>query len=237
MKVFYRLTSIPSTNPSPVYQDNKDKLNEICLKSFVDAYKDIQPNVTFLCDHCPDYYKKMIEDHCPFTKQIIFTTIGINGTAVHQFDLAMETKDETILFQECDYVYREEIGENMEMAIQELGMVSPYDHKNFYIDKTIHSDISVVKLVNDVHYRSTERNTMTWGMQTKIFKETYHIWRKYGYLDAENWKEMREHGYMLFVPMPSFATHMASDWLAPSLDWEMLWKKHEQDVWFMTGYE
>ena len=225
MKVFYRLTEIPSTNPSPIYQEDKLKLNELCLKSFVRAYSDLQPHVTFICDYCTPQTKEMIERVCPFEKKIMMTSMGINETAMLQFSMANELEgNESILFQECDYIYSGVIGKKMDQAIQELGMVSPYNHPNFYIDKTIHSDIAMIKLVGDDYYRSTERNTLTFGIRLDVFKVNVDIFKKYGYLDDKNWGEMRERGHMLFVPLPGYATHMAKDWLTVGIDWEAIWK-------------
>ena len=228
MHVYYRLTSIPSTNPSPIHQEDKNKLNELCLRSFVEAYKDVKPNVTFLCDYCPPVYHTMIETLCPFQKDIQFSELGINGTAYRQFVLAQNVEDEVILFNECDYIYRPNIGKIMEEAIRELDLVSPYDHPNFYKDHDMHSEQVLLKLVNDTHWRSTERDTLTFGIKTSVFKDHADIFKRYGYLDNENWKEMREAGHMLFVPIPSLATHMCSDWMAPSVNWKELYEPKSQ---------
>lgn len=225
MKVFYRLTEIASTNPSPIFQEDKLALNRLCLESFVRAYSDLQPHVTFICDYCTPQTKEMIEQVWPFHKKIMMTSMGINETAMLQFSIANELEgDESVLFQECDYIYSGVIGKKMDQAIQELEMVSPYDHRNFYMDHSMHSEMVLLKLVDDVHWRSTERNTLTFGIKLSVFKENVDIFKKYGYLDDGNWKEMRERGHLLFVPIPSFATHCAKDWLAPSVEWEEIWK-------------
>ena len=220
MKIFYRITEIPSTNPSPILQQDKPALNELCLQSFVRAYNDVQPSVTFICDHCTPKTKEMIERVCPFEKEILMTEIGINETAILQFNMARDVEDDTILYQECDYIYQPNIGLKMVRAIRELELVGPYDHKNYYLSPE-HSNMVILKLVDDVHWRSVENATMTFGIKTSLFKETVDIWKKYGYLDKENWKEMREKGHLLFVPIPSLATHMATNYMAPSVDWNI----------------
>lgn len=227
MKVYYRMCDIASTNPSPILQENKFKLNEMCLRSFVRAYRDVRPFVVFLCDYCPrSEYAKMIDEVCPFDKDIIFSEMGINGTAVEQFTRAEMDDDELILFQECDYFYREGIGKDMEDGIKELGLVSPYDHRNFYIDKAIHSDTVELQLINDVHWRSTERNTMTFGVRGDVFREHAHLFKHYGYLDDQIWYDLWMFGIKMFVPIPSFATHCVTDYLAPSVDWSYLWNSY-----------
>lgn len=225
MQIFYRLTSIASSNPSPIFQDNKDKLNEVCLKSFVKGFEDISPKVTFIADHCSESTKSMIQSVCPFEKEILMTNMGINETALLQFSMAKDSKENEIFYSEGDYIYTPNIGMKMIRAIRELELVSPYDHLNYYLSDE-HSNMVMLKMVDGVHWRTVENATMTFGIKTKLFKETYNIWKKYGYLDKENWKEMREQGHFLFVPIPSFATHMVKDWLAPGIKWDKEWSEY-----------
>lgn len=226
MFVIYRLCGIPSTNPSPVYQEDKGALNNLCLKSFVGAFSGIKPRIHFLCDFCPDSYREMIKSIVPsdWEVSIEFTTIGINETMLRSYEIA-RNQDDDVLFQECDYVYVPNSGKTLLDGLNELGLVSPYDHLNFYEDKTLHSPHVTLRLVNDHHWRSTERNTMTFAIKNKIFKEYYSIFKHYGYLDGDVWYDMLSKGHMLWVPIPSLATHMVRDWMAPSVDWYSLWDK------------
>jgi hypothetical protein len=222
MIVYYRLCGIPSTNPSPIYQEDKKKLNELCLRSFVGAYDDIKPKTIFLCDYCSPDYAHLIESVVPFKKEIIFSESGINGTAVKQFMMAEEAKDEIILFQECDYIYQPSIGKKMEKAVRELEMVSPYDHPDHYKDEGFK-----IKMVGDTHYRSADNNTMTFGIRGDVFRDHADIFKEYGYLDHENWEEMLILGHTLWIPVPSFATHMVKNYMAPSVDWKKEWSRYD----------
>lgn len=225
MTAIYRLCGIPSTNPSPIYQEDKFKLNKMCLRSFVQAYRDVNPKVIFLLDHCGQEYTEMVNTVCPFEKKLIYTDLGINGTALKAYELAKDADDDIILFQECDYIYRPHSGRLMNMAIKQLGLVSPYDHLNFYIDRNLHSEMAKIKLVDGYHFRTTERNTMTFGVTKEVLLKGYDIFYKYGYLDGDVWYELKDIGIELHVPIPSIATHMVKDWLAPGVDWEDLWKE------------
>lgn len=224
MRVIYRMCGIPSTNPSPIFNDDKDTLNLICLKSFVNAFPDIELYITFLCDHCDLSYTDMIKKVVPscWKWEVLHTRIGINETMLMSYEIA-KSANCTILFQECDYIYRPNSGIDLINGVENLGLVSPYDHKNFYIDKSIHSDRVTLKLVDDVHWRSTERNTMTFAITYDKFMLGYDIFTKYGYLDNDVWLENRKLGTQMYVPLPSVATHMAKDWLAPSVDWQKIW--------------
>ena len=218
------MCGIASTNPSPIYQEDKFKLNELCLRSFREAFRDTDITVIFLADFCGPEYDNMIYDIIPFPYDIFHTKLGINGTCLKQYELASDIDDD-FLFQECDYLYRPNTGKQLLDAIQAFDLVSPYDHLNFYKDRSIHSNYATIELLNGEHYRTTERNTMTFGMTKDAFEKNKDILNKWGYLDNEVWKEMRENGYPLYVPIPSLATHMAKDWLAPSVDWKEIWEK------------
>lgn len=225
MKVIYRMCGIPSTNPSPILQEDKFKLNKLCLRSFERAFIDVCPDTHFLLDHCDDRYEEMIDKEIGWGYSIERTELGINGTMLRAYELA-STYDDFVLFQECDYLYHTLSGVLMLSAMNELGIVSPYDHLNFYQDKSIHSPTCDIALVNNYHYRSVERNTMTWGCHSDIIKNNLDIFMKYGYLDDEVWKELLYAGHKLWVPVPSLATHMVKDYLAPGIDWEAVWQKY-----------
>lgn len=221
MRVIYRMCGIPSTNPSPIYQDDKFKLNKLCLESFTQAFEDIDVNATFLLDHCDDEYSSLFED-LPFEFDVEHSTLGINGTMLRSYALAAQT-DDYVLLQECDYLYRGTIGRTYLEALSELDIVSPYDHRNFYLDHSIHATTCEIALVGEHHYRTTERNTMTWATSGAIIRENYDTLVKYGYLDDDVWRDLAFAGRKLWVPIPSFATHMVKDYLAPSIKWEELY--------------
>lgn len=225
MKVFYRITSIPSTNPSPWGKD-KDELNLVCLKSFVEAFRDVDLEIHFIADSCSPRVEWMIDKYVPFKKIVHKTNLGINDTMNMSYDLA-STVDDYVLFQECDYLYRPEIGLSYLKALEQLSIISPYDHRNFYIDDTIHSSHCHITLIGEQHFRSTERNTMTWATHSSIIKENLPMLKRYGYLDNEVWQELMIAGHVLWVPILSFATHCVNDYLAPGINWRSLWQKYQ----------
>lgn len=222
MIVVYRMCDIDSTNPPP-FEKNKYNLNKRCLESFVKAFENIKPKMYFLCDYCPPKYKEMIETVCPFEKVIEFTEMGINNTMLRSYEIALNN-DDYVLFQECDYLYRPDTGELFLKALASLGLVSPYDHLNFYKDHNIHSKTCDVELVDGHHFRTTERNTMTWGCHTDLIKENINTLNQYGYLDDLVWRDLLLAGHRLWVPIPSIATHMVKDYLSPGINWRKIWQ-------------
>lgn len=223
MIVLYRMCDIASTNPSPILQDNKFALNELCLKSFVLAFRDVKPKMIFICDFCPDTYTEMIDRVVPFEHEIKYTTLGIDESARQAYREAEKTDDDLILFQECDYVYRPSVGGNMAKAIAHFGLFSPYDHPNFYTAREFHSAETTMELFNNEHFRTTERNTMTFGMTRDVFEKQYEILMKWGYLDGDVWYDMKANGNTLWTPIPGYATHMVEGLLSPSIPWESIW--------------
>jgi hypothetical protein len=178
----------------------------------------------FLNDFCDMTTSDMIKSVVPFKYEVQPSNIGINETMLKAYEIANE-QDDDVLFQECDYVYRKNTGKDLIEGMSELGLVSPYDHLNFYLDPVLHSDQVILKLVGDTHWRTTERNTMTFAVKNKVFKDNYETFKKYGYLDADVWYDLLKKGHPLYVPIPSIATHMAKDFLAPSTDWRQIWEE------------
>jgi len=226
MIVYYRLCSIPSTNPSPILQDDKFELNKLCLKSFVRAFKDVNPEVVFLADFCGEREAEMVKQVVPFKHSFVPTAIGINETCLMQYEMALkQIEHEEILFLECDYLWNPAVEvQKLVDAIKELGLVSPYDHPNFYKDRSLHSNKCQIELVSNYHFRSTERNTMTFGLRKAILQDNIDLFNEFGYLDGQVWYDLLERGYPLWTPIKTMATHMVVDNLSPSIDWEAQWK-------------
>lgn len=225
LNVYYRMCGLVSTNPSPWSQKDKFKLNEVCLKSFLMGFRDIKVKTHFILDFCSLEYDKLLKDS---VKDYVseHSQMGINQTMLRSYDLASQEKG-FVLMAECDYLYRPNIGRIFMNALEELDIVSPYDHRNFYVDRVLHSPTCEIQLVDDYHFRTTERNTMTWGCHSDLVREHKDILDKHGYLDDQVWFDLWMAGKKLWVPVPSFATHCVIDYLAPSVDWESIWKTYQ----------
>lgn len=216
MKVYYRLCGLPSTNPSPIYQDDKIALNNMCFASFV---KGLLPDTSIhvIADHIGESDCKTILSMWD-NVTIEYTRLGINETCLHQYELAKDCgDDEIILFQECDYYYFRSAS-ILANATARLGLCSPYDHLNFYIDRNLHSEYCRVQLVNDNHWRTAERNTMTFAVRGNVFKKHYEIFKKWGYLDGDVWYDLANAGQPLWTPIPTIATHMVKNFISPTIE-------------------
>lgn len=227
MTVYYRITSKNSVNPSPIHANDKKKLVEMCLKSFCVAFRDVMPDVVFIMDFCPQDWEDMVRKICPFTKTFHFTNLGQNDTSLLQYKLAKEMGDDIILFLEDDYIWRPSVGKQFYEAVDHFGLLSPYNHPNFYRMRELHKPEATLELFNNALYRTAERNTMTFGIRKDVFLKHYDIFYREGYLDGPVWYDTTKAGQPLWVSLPSMATHMVVDNLAPEIPWETLFKLYE----------
>lgn len=217
MIVFYRMCDIPSTNPAPIYQENKARLNRLCLESFVNTYADIKPRIVFLNDHCPSSYETLERLIVPkdWHIDIVTSERGINGSCIAQYDLAREMttqNDECILFQECDYFHLAPITEHM---IHALRFVSPYDHP----DKYERGEVSKIVIADNHHFKVTESTTSTFATTRADFLHHAGTFYQFGYIDHERWLALRAQGVTLYSPIPTLATHMVASCLSPAISW------------------
>lgn len=223
MKVIYRLTDISSTNESPIYWGDKVSLNAVCLKSFVMAFKDVKPYVYMICDRCPDWYEHFVRHHCPFDMEVEFTQSGIRENAVHQYDFVKD--DDIYLFQECDYLYVPGAGNKMLYAARRFDFVSPYDHPDKYKEGMIPKEQDK-EYVHGYLWRSTDSTTSTFMARGSKVQEQMDLFRSYGWDDHKRWLDLGIKGYKLWTPLPSLATHMVKDYMAPDVDWQKEWEKY-----------
>lgn len=224
MQVIYRITSVASSNPSPVFQDNKNRLNELCLDQFLFAFWETKPTITFIADFCSCI--RMIEDCCSrfrYTFNIIESEVGQNQTMLDSYAQACKL-DDYVLFNECDHLWLPGSGPIMLEAIKKLGLVSGYDHPDFYSRFDIHPKETEVTLVANHHFRKAARNVMSWGCHSNLVKDNLDILNHHGYLDDGIWLDLRERGHQLWTALPALSTHMVESCLSPNIDWKEMWK-------------
>ena len=214
----------PLSAKPPIFTDDYYKLNELCLRSFCLAYGDIKPKVIFICDNCPEEKYRELLKTVPFEHEIMFTNLGINDSCLLQYELAKAETDDVILFAECDQLWVPLIGNKVENAIKHFGLFSGYDHPDFYSRYDIHPKNCEVQLFEDHHYRTAARNVMTFGITREAFNKNFDILKRWGYLDNDVWREMRDNGYPLWTALPALWTHMVKGFLSPGLDWKKLWE-------------
>jgi hypothetical protein len=224
MKVIYRMTDIPSTNESPVFWDNKFRLNEICLRSFVRAFRDIKPQVAMICDHCPDFYEEFVKGIVPFPMTIEFTEMGVKQNALHQYDFVLD--DDIYYLLECDYLHTPDAGQKMLDAVTHFDWITGYDHPDKYKEGMIPKQ-NERKIINGHEWRTTDSTTSTFMARGSKIREQMELFKRYGWDDHKRWLDLNERGYVLGSPIPSLSTHLVTEYLASNVDWKSLWSKYE----------
>lgn len=219
LKVVYRMSDITSTNASPIFWTDKFKLNKLCLYSFVEAFREIKPHVVMICDRCPEYYEKFVRDSVPFPMTVEFTNSGVRENAVHQYDYV--TDDDYYLFQECDYLYVPNAGKKMIEACDVFDFITPYDHPDKYKGELI-PEKKDIRVVGNHHWRLTDSTTSTFMARGDMVRKELDRFKQWGWEDHKRWLDFNNHGYQLWSPMPSLATHMVEEFMAPCVDWDSL---------------
>ena len=171
LAIVYRIYPKVSKVP-PIYSNDKYKLSELCLKSFVRSVKHINAKVWVLFDNCPQEYFDMFKIHLEGIESEFIDLSGIGNaqTFKMQMDILLnQNASENIYFAEDDYFYLEDAFEKMIklMNSTKADFISPYDHDDVYKLK-IHDYDSEIILEAGHHWRSSGSTTMTFMTNKKI---------------------------------------------------------------------
>ncbi|MBI5326003.1 MAG: glycosyltransferase family 2 protein [Ignavibacteriae bacterium] len=205
LSVAYRIYPKVSKTP-PVFTDDKFKLSELCLKSFINSLGSLKVKFWIILDNCPDEYealfKKYIdEDNLELIK---LPGVGNSETFGKQIDILKEQSDtEFIYFAEDDYFYIEnqfsEIIEFMKKN-NDVHFVSPYNHPDYY-EYHIHNYKYDSKEFLNRNWRTGATTCMTFLTTKSILTETEETFRTYTRknYDTSLWLSLTK--YKLFNPL------------------------------------
>jgi hypothetical protein len=223
MKIIYRISNSGYSKIKPEYINNEN-----CLKNFVSIFGD--QNIHIIADNCDDVTLQMITKYV-HTNKIQTVSIGNGaGTFNLALDYALTLPDnEEVYFVENDYLHIQ----NSNKIIKEgfnLGVdfVSLYDHPDKYIDGinpyiSDGGEVTKVFLSNSCHWKFTNSTTMTFAAKVSTLKKYETTLRKYTSAthphDFDMWIELRNYGASLITPIPGYATHGETAWLAPLINW------------------
>lgn len=220
MLIIYRLC--PEGNPNksrPIWP--KIELIKVCFKSVIEAFKGTNVKFHFILDKITPELIQIVKS-CPFESTIEpfrepSWEIGNEVTYFRQLDIASDTK-ESVLLLEDDYYFLPHSGEVIINALKELDFITPYDHIGYYTERK-HDYSKQVKLVGDYHWMKVIDTTLTFGARSgELIKDNLEKFKSDSVWDEHIWKELSS--YSLWCPIPSLATHMETDYLAPSIKWE-----------------
>lgn len=192
LAICYRIYPGVSKVPA-IHSDNKLKMSELCLRSFVRALDGIEPKIWVLLDNCNDDYNDMFKKYLqPYEFELInLNKAGNAATFGMQMDiLSNQDFSEYIYFAEDDYFYLENaFYESLEVLKQNKAEFStPYNHPD-YDTLSIHDYISDTSLINERKWRNVASTTMSFMTTKQNLTKYEKIFRTYTKLnyDASMW--------------------------------------------------
>jgi hypothetical protein len=230
MKVYYRISDVGYKKIKASYINNEN-----CLKNFVKNFLNNDTNdIIILADNVCESTFNMIKSYVPENK-IVQCKKGSGAQTFNVvLDMALKLNDEEIVyFVENDYVHRPNSKKILEEGF-EVGssFVCLYDHPDKYLNATDGGNPQVenggeytqVFLSKSCHWKLTNSTTMTFATKVKTLRVNEPILRKWTNKtypeDYKMFLELREMGYALISPIPSYSTHGDLPWMAPLINWE-----------------
>lgn len=201
MKVFYRISPYLSSNPNPLGKD-KNVINFKCLMSFLEANKGFA-QLNFIVDSLDEAW---VNDYLKPYGEVIYGHHGNVETFHDQLDEVCKLPNEEIVFLvEDDYMWRPESLKTINRAVEELLLVSPYDHPGHYLEDRFKFQPKQMRMIENQVYRQAPSNTLTFATKAFVIKQNIELIKKFGIRDHDMFTEL---GIDLWVPVPSIATHM-----------------------------
>ena len=227
MKIIYRISDAGYIKEKPNYINN-----EKCLSNATNVFKNADWNI--IADNCSDETLSMIQKY-----QSQINTVSI-GHGAGTFNLALDKaltydEDEIVYFIENDYLHKTESQKILNEGFS-LGasFVALYDHPDKYLDPILGGnpycegggEDTRVYLTESCHWKITNSTTMTFAAKVSTLKRVESILRKYTAGthpdDFKMFLELRSQGELLVTPLPGYATHGETYWLAPLTDWSCI---------------
>jgi hypothetical protein len=231
LHIFYRSTGGDNKKNRPPYYSKM-----LCLRSFLRAFARVRDraSITFVNDGpMPDDRLAVMKE---WGRIVSFPGLGNSPSYRETLALAVALPEEGLVyFAEDDYLYTEPALEMLLAAfdtLPEIEYVTLFDH----LDRYIRTDdsrrgYSRVYLAGGMHWRTVESTCMTFGARVEALKNDAWI-HKLGTVpktprDRAIWRcTQGEKEFFwkfpkrtLIGPIPSLATHMDPEGLAPNIDW------------------
>lgn len=190
-RIYPKVSKVPAFHP-----DSKYELSRVCIESFYNALKGVNPYIYIILDGCPPKYKSLFDNilidiDYEFIEK---DSVGNANTFKLQMDLLLEQdKSNIIYFAEDDYFYLEDAFTVMLEGINDnrVDFLSPYDHPDTY-HTDFHNYEKKYITINNHKWGIMSSTTMTFMTTKRVLKETRHIFDTYTIrnYDASLWLSM-----------------------------------------------
>ena len=228
MKIIYRISDAGYKKEKPDFINN-----EKCLSNFCWVFNDEHDTseILVMADNVSEPTRKMIQQH-----EVHIDHVSV-GHGAGTFNLALDKAltyddDEIVYFVENDYIHKA-FAPKILLEGFELGasFVALYDHPDKYLDPSRGGnphcegggEDTRVYLTDSCHWKVTNSTTMTFAAKVSTLKRVEPILRKHTSgkhpNDFHMFMELRDEGELLITPLPGYATHGETAWLAPLTDW------------------
>lgn len=214
MKIFYRVSPFLSSHPNPLGSDKKKIVYE-CFNSFKKNITDQE--VTIISDNVPTDWYELFRSF-----NVLKSKTGNVATFHRQLEEVFKLDDEEKVFLvEDDYLWTKGSIEKIERALDYVDLVSPYDHPGHYIEERFKNEPKRMILIDTQTYREAPSNTLTFACRAKIIKNNVRVIKRFGINDHGMFQELQRLGTIMYVPVPSLATHLVEGLLAPNVEWNV----------------
>jgi hypothetical protein len=109
--------------------------------------------------------------------------------------------------------------------------ITLYDHNDKYFFRMYEELSSKIISTTSVHWRSIPNTTNTYACLVKTLKRDYKIHKMYCDLqrgltrDCDKFGHLFNDGRTLISPIPGYSTHCETQFMAPVVNWEAVYKK------------
>lgn len=225
LRIYYRLSDKGRNVDKPAYIN----LNN-CLKNFLACFK--KENISIIADNIE-------EETFEYLTSLQLSTIHRTNTGnakgfIETVQRSIkENDDSTIIYLvEDDYLHLPGSENAIKEGLQIADYVTLYDNPDKYRNDgpnphiTQGGEASKVFLTKSVHWKLTNSTCMTFAGRVQTFKrdfKTMSKWSQKGEIpnDFKMWTELiKKKKRKLISPIPGYATHGMSEYLAPLSDWQ-----------------
>lgn len=237
LAVAYRIYPKVSSNPPPVFADDKFKLAELCLKSFKESLGGLRVKLWVLLNNCPPQYESLFTQLWPAEDLVLVRYPGVSGsTTLHeQLRLLMaQTDAEIVYLAEDDYFYlpgQFPLAVNFLKQNPDADFATPYDGPDLH-ETDLHDCIDETRPFGGKNWRSSVSTTHTFLARRTaliecrdLFDRLYHAFSTGVSPDLAMWMAMTKK--RVFNPV-KFVSWLASHryWSASILlAWVYGWRQ------------
>lgn len=222
VNVYLRICPFKSIHHSPFWDEDKFQLVSHCLQSFREAFDRQHYRLIFISD-CAEKWRKDLQK--PHDKWIECPGAGNFGTFKEQLNRARW--DARCLLLEDDYLWKPSVSRVFMEALSKYSLVFPYDHPKHYTEP----EFAPVEMIKDGHrqYRTCKSNTLTFATTGDFIRRHYNTFTTHGVQDHALFSELSQEA-KLVCPIPSLATHLVADCMAPGVDWHSVAKMYDPSL-------